>query len=89
MFRTLVIASVVMASAMAFSPASMMSRRSATKISMSAEFLPGALAPLGYFDPLGFCAGKTEGEVKVKINNMNCIALPFVLNADFQVADLD
>ena len=68
MFRTLVIASAVLASAMAFSPASMMSRRSATKISMSAEFLPGALAPLGYFDPLGFCAGKTEGEVKV-LNN--------------------
>lgn len=32
---------------------------------MTAEFLPGALAPLGYFDPLGFCAGKTEGQVKV------------------------
>lgn len=69
MFRTLVIASIVLASAVAFSPASMIARRSATKISMSAEFLPGALAPLGYFDPLGFCAGKTEGEVKVKIYN--------------------
>ena len=32
---------------------------------MSAEFLPGALAPLGYFDPLGFCKDKTVGEVKV------------------------
>ena len=32
---------------------------------MSAEFLPGALAPLGYFDPLGFCKDRTEGEVKV------------------------
>ena len=39
--------------------------QSLMKLSMSAEFLPGALAPLGYFDPLGFSKGKTEGEVKV------------------------
>ena len=54
-----------MATAAAFRPVSSMSRQSLTKLSMSAEFLPGALAPLGYFDPLGFSKGKTEGEVKV------------------------
>ena len=54
-----------MASAAAFRPVSSMSRQSLVKLSMSAEFLPGALAPLGYFDPLGFCKDRTEGEVKV------------------------
>ena len=66
MFKSLIIASVLAVSALAFGPATTMSRMSTTKLSMSAEFLPGAVAPLGYFDPLGFCAGKTEGEVKVE-----------------------
>ena len=55
-----------MASVAAFRPASSMSRQSLSKLSMSAEFLPGALAPLGYFDPLGLSKDKTEGEVKVR-----------------------
>ena len=67
MFRSILLACTLAASAMAFGPAATMSRMSNTKLSMSAEFLPGAVAPLGYFDPLGFCAGKTEGEVKVDL----------------------
>ena len=66
MFRSIILACTLAVSAMAFGPATTMSRMSTTKLSMSAEFLPGAVAPLGYFDPLGFCAGKTEGEVKVE-----------------------
>ena len=65
MFRIVLLVSAFMATAAAFRPVSSMSRQSLTKLSMSAEFLPGALAPLGYFDPLGFSKGKTEGEVKV------------------------
>ena len=65
MFRTVLLVSAFMASVVAFRPVSSMSRQSLMKLSMSAEFLPGALAPLGYFDPLGFSKGKTEGEVKV------------------------
>ena len=57
-----------MASVAAFRPASSMSRQSLSKLSMSAEFLPGALAPLGYFDPLGLCKDKTEDEVKVSLS---------------------
>ena len=66
MFRTVILVSALMASVAAFRPASSMSRQSLSKLSMSAEFLPGALAPLGYFDPLGFSKDKTEGEVKVR-----------------------
>ena len=65
MFRNIILVSILVASAAAFRPVSPMSRQSLAKVSMSAEFLPGALAPLGYFDPLGFCKDKTVGEVKV------------------------
>ena len=65
MFRYVVLIAALMASAAAFRPVSSMSRQSLVKLSMSAKFLPGALAPLGYFDPLGFCKDRTEGEVKV------------------------
>lgn len=63
MFKSLALASLV-GSAVAFSPARSSSVRLSHKVSMSAEFLPGALAPLGYFDPLSLSAGKTEGEVR-------------------------
>ena len=63
MFKSLALASLV-GSAVAFSPARISAVRQSHKVSMSAEFLPGALAPLGYFDPLSLSAGKTEGEVR-------------------------
>ena len=63
MFKSLALATLV-GSAVAFSPARISSVRQSHKVSMSAEFLPGALAPLGYFDPLSLSAGKTEGEVR-------------------------
>lgn len=62
MFKSIAIVSLL-SSAAAFSPARV-SIRTSSKISMSAEFLPGALAPLGYFDPLSLSAGKTTGEVR-------------------------
>ena len=65
MIKTVLLISALVASVAAFRPASSMSRQSLAKLSMSAKFLPGALAPLGYFDPLGFCKDRTEGEVKV------------------------
>lgn len=46
MFQTLLVASLAV-SAVAFRPASSSSRVHVSKLSMSAEFLPGALAPLG------------------------------------------
>ena len=64
MFKSLAVASLI-SSAVAFSPARCNTAiRTSSKISMTAEFLPGALAPLGYFDPLSLSAGKTEGEVR-------------------------
>jgi Chlorophyll A-B binding protein len=63
MFKTLAIASLI-GSVAAFGPARGMTVRTSSKVSMSAEFLPGAVAPLGYFDPLSLSAGKTTGEVK-------------------------
>ena len=68
-----------MASVAAFRPASSMSRQSLSKLSMSAEFLPGALAPLGYFDPLGFSKDKTEGEVKVR-SKMLIVLIPSLVS---------
>jgi hypothetical protein len=76
MFQTLLVASLAV-SAVAFRPASSSSRVSVSKLSMSSEFLPGALAPLGYFDPLGLSKDKTEGECKV----CQCInVFHFILN---------
>ena len=63
MFKSLAVASLI-SSAVAFSPARCNTVIRSSKLSRSAEFLPGALAPLGYFDPLSLSAGKTEGEVR-------------------------
>ena len=71
MFRTIIFVSALLVSVAAFRPSASMARQAVTKLSMSAEFLPGALAPLGYFDPLGFCKDKTEGEVKVGRPHLN------------------
>jgi hypothetical protein len=60
MFTTLIIASS-MASACAFS---LSSARSSSSLKMSAEGMVGQLAPVGFFDPLGFSAGKSSGELK-------------------------
>lgn len=51
MFKTALIAALA-GSAVAFRAASV-PRLAMTKVSMSAEGLAGATAPLGYFDPLG------------------------------------
>ena len=51
MFKIALIA-VLAGSAVAFRATSV-SRMSKTRVSMSAEGLAGATAPLGYFDPLG------------------------------------
>ena len=64
MFQTIIVASLA-ASAVAFRPA-VMARPALTKVSMSAEGLAGQTSPLGFFDPLGLSAGKTDGEVKVR-----------------------
>jgi hypothetical protein len=63
MIQTILVASLA-ASAVAFRPA-VMARPSLTKVSMSAEGLAGQTAPLGYFDPLGMSAGKSDGDVRV------------------------
>jgi hypothetical protein len=66
MFQFVLIASLA-ASAVAFRPA-VMARPSLTKVSMSAEGLSGQTAPLGYFDPLGLSAGKSDGDVRVSLH---------------------
>ena len=71
MFKTALIASLA-ASAVAFRPAAF-ARPSMVKVSMSAEGLAGQTAPLGFFDPLGLSAGKTDGEIKV-CENKTCNA---------------
>jgi Chlorophyll A-B binding protein len=63
MFRTVFVTSLL-GSVAAFGLPRTTTVRTTQKLSMSAEFLPGALAPLGYFDPLSLSAGKTEGEVR-------------------------
>lgn len=69
MFKSAIVAALTV-SAAAFSPA-LNVRPSVTRMSMglvgsgSAEGLAGQTAPLGYFDPLGFSTGKTDGEIKV------------------------
>ena len=79
MFRTVILVAALMASVAAFRPASSMSSQSFSKLSMSAEFLPGALAPLGYFDPLGLSKDKTEGEVKVR-SKMLIVLIPSLVS---------
>ena len=61
MFK-LVLAFALIAVVAAFVPAASVARRSALK--MSASSLPGVTSPFGFFDPLGFAAGKTDAEIK-------------------------
>ena len=76
MFKTILIASLA-ASAVAFRP-SMAPRPSMVKVSMSAEGLAGQTAPLGFFDPLGLSAGKTDGEIKVSRVQRRSISMRFI-----------
>jgi light-harvesting complex I chlorophyll a/b binding protein 1 len=64
MFKNISILLVAtLASTAAFSPA--VSRvRASSALKMSAADLPGALPPVGFFDPLGLSSGKTDGEIK-------------------------
>ena len=64
MFKVIVLSAAI-ASTAAFQPARM-ARPSFLKIAMSAESLSGQSAPLGYFDPLGLSADKSDGDVRVK-----------------------
>lgn len=58
-----VIVSALLSAVAAFAPTARMTRN-LNKVSMSAEDLPGALPPVGFFDPLGLSKGKTDGEIK-------------------------
>lgn len=62
--KTAIFASLV-ASAAAFAPASTQKSGSALN-AFTAEDLPGALAPVGFFDPLGFAEKADEGEFVCK-----------------------
>ena len=59
----LAIASVLAASAAAFAP-SPTARTSSAMKAFTAEDLPGALAPMGFFDPLGFAEKADEKTLK-------------------------
>lgn len=87
MFKFVIVSSVI-ASAVAFAPASRMLRVS-PKISMSSEFLPGAVAPFGYFDPLSLSKGKTEGECrKIRESELKHGRVAMVINESYQNAIL-
>merc|ERR1719261_2036592 len=59
----LAIAALLLGSASAFAPSSMKST-SSTALKASVEGLPGALAPVGFFDPLGFAEKATDATLK-------------------------
>ena len=59
----LAIASLLAGSAAAFAPAPM-AKSSTAMNAFSAETMPGALAPMGFFDPLGFAAKADIGTLK-------------------------
>ena len=59
----LAITALLAGSAVAFAPASMKSS-SSTALRASAEGLPGALAPVGFFDPLGLAEKATDATLK-------------------------
>lgn len=63
MFKTVILATLI-ASAAAFRAMPAVRTAASTKLSMSAENLPGALPPVGFFDPLGLSNGKTDAEMK-------------------------
>jgi hypothetical protein len=52
------------ASASAFAPSTQGSTRQSTAVNFSIDSIPGALAPVGLFDPLGFAAKADEGTLK-------------------------
>jgi hypothetical protein len=51
-------------SAAAYSPASSIKKKSMTPIAFVAQDLPGVLAPVGFFDPLGFAKKADEATMK-------------------------
>ena len=59
----LITASVLIGSATAFAPAPMTKTSTAIN-SFNIETMPGALSPMGFFDPLGFAAKADEGTLK-------------------------
>merc|ERR1712127_218390 len=59
----LAIASLLAGSAAAFAPASM-GKTSTAMNAFTVDTMPGALAPMGFFDPLGFAAKADEGTLK-------------------------
>merc|ERR1719261_2188830 len=59
----LAIAALLLGSASAFAPSSMKST-SSTALKASVEGLPGALAPVGFFDPLGFAEKADDNTLK-------------------------
>merc|ERR1711966_544351 len=64
----LALASLLVGSAAAFSfnraPAAPATKAAAAKPAFSVETMPGALAPVGFFDPIGFAANADENTLK-------------------------
>jgi len=64
----LALASLLVGSAAAFSlfptPAAPAAKAASAKPAFSVETMPGALAPVGFFDPLGFAANADENTLK-------------------------
>ncbi len=59
----LVIASALVGSAAAFAPAPI-ARTASAMNAFTVDSMPGALAPMGFFDPLGFAAKADEKTLK-------------------------
>jgi hypothetical protein len=55
---TVAISALLLGSAAAFAPASM--KKSSSALAFTADDLPGSLAPMGFFDPLGFAEKADE-----------------------------
>merc|ERR1712038_902107 len=56
--------SLIIGSAAAFAPSTSTNTKAASAIQASAEGLPGALAPVGFFDPLGLAEKATDATLK-------------------------
>ena len=69
MFQSIVVLFALMASAVAFSPVGRVSSRSNNVVMQlfpeSDLGIPGELAPVGFFDPLGLSNGKDEDTIKM------------------------
>ena len=52
--------SLIIGSAAAFAPSTSSNTKAASALQASAEGLPGALAPVGFFDPLGLAEKATD-----------------------------